>query len=184
MITRFKSLFFGVLPRILRIALLRAKGVGVSWKSSVSWSAEISLMGGAIEIGENTAIDKGAILRTYGGSIRIGANCTVNPYCVLYGHGGLSIGDGVRIATHSVFIPSNHIFQDTTKYIYTQGETMLGIDIGNDVWIGNGVCVLDGVTVGNGVVIAAGSVVNKSLDALSVYAGVPAKKVKTRENKG
>lgn len=141
-------------------------------------------MGGTIEIGENTTIDRGAILRTYGGSIRIGANCSVNPYCVLYGHGGLSIGEGVRIATHSVFIPSNHNFQDTTKYIYTQGETMLGIDIGDDVWIGSGVRILDGVSVGKGVVIAAGSVVNKNLDPLSVYAGVPAKKVKTRENKG
>jgi acetyltransferase-like isoleucine patch superfamily enzyme len=137
-------------------------------------------MGGEIKIGDGTYIDKGAILRAYGGKISIGRMCSVNPYCVLYGHGGLLIEDGVRIATHSIFIPANHIFSDPAVPIYLQGESMLGISIEEDVWIGSGVRVLDGVKIGKGSVVAAGAVVTKTLQPFGVYAGIPAKKISER----
>lgn len=126
-------------------------------------------------------IDSGAILRAFGGNIRIGADCSVNPYCVLYGHGGLKIGDGVRIATQSVFIPSNHNYTDASTFIFKQGETMQGIVVEDDVWFGTGVRVLDGVRIGRGAVIGAGAVVTKDVDPNGVYVGVPARKIGTRE---
>ncbi|MGR6775458.1 DapH/DapD/GlmU-related protein [Sphaerotilus sulfidivorans] len=52
--------------------------------------------------------------------------------------------------------------------------------IGSDVWIGAGSMVMDGVEIGNGTLVAAGSVVTKNLDEYSIYAGVPAKKIKNR----
>ena len=63
---------------------------------------------------------------------------------------------------------------------YKQGETMLGIHIEDDVWIGAGVRVLDGVKIGQGAIVGAGAVVTKSIEKFCVYAGVPAKKIKTR----
>jgi acetyltransferase-like isoleucine patch superfamily enzyme len=59
-----------------------------------------------------------------------------------------------------------------------------GIDerivIEDDVWIGFGSVILSGVRIGQGSVIAAGSVVTKDVQPFSIYAGVPAKKIRDR----
>lgn len=134
-----------------------------------------------ILIGDGTIIQTRAILETGpSGSIRLGAFNSVNPYCVLYGHGGLSTGDYVRIAAHTVIIPANHIFDNPDVPIARQGLTKKGIRIGNDVWVASGCSILDGVEIGDGCVIAAGAVVNRSILPYSVVAGVPAKVIKMR----
>lgn len=108
-------------------------------------------------------------------------NCSLNPYSILYGHGGLTIGNGVRIAAHVVIVPANHIIDDTDRYIYEQGETTKGIVIEDDVWIGAGARVLDGVTISRGCVIAGGAM---STEAYGIYGGIPARKIRNRGNKG
>jgi acetyltransferase-like isoleucine patch superfamily enzyme len=138
---------------------------------------------GKITIGEGTSIQPHAYLRSDDGIISIGRFCTVNPFCVLYGQGGLTIGDYVRIATHTVIVPGNHNFDRVDIPIAKQGNSMLGIVIRDDVWIGAGVYVLDGVEIAEGCVIGAGSVVTKSTDPYGVYVGVPARKVKDRGRK-
>ncbi len=112
--------------------------------------------------------------------MKIGAYCTIQYGCLLYGVGGLEIGDNTRIAAHTVISPMNHIYSDPNIPIWKQGETAIGIKIGNDVWIGNGAKILDGVTIGDGCVIGAGSVVTKSIPPFSVAVGVPAKVIKQR----
>ena len=97
----------------------------------------------------------------------------------MYGIGNLTIGNGVRIATHTVIIPANHNFQRLDTPIYRQGITKKGILINDEVWIGANVSILDGVTIGEHTVIAAGSVVTKSIPDRVVGAGVPCKVVKT-----
>ena len=54
------------------------------------------------------------------------------------------------------------------------------ITIGDDVWVGYGAIILSGVTIGEGSIVAAGSVVTKDVEPYSIYAGVPAKKVRNR----
>ncbi|MDE1489875.1 acyltransferase [Xenorhabdus bovienii] len=56
------------------------------------------------------------------------------------------------------------------------------IHIGNNVFIGVGSIILPGVVIGNNVVVAAGSVVTSNIEDNSVYAGNPAKKIKSIEN--
>jgi acetyltransferase-like isoleucine patch superfamily enzyme len=136
--------------------------------------------GGTIKIGEGTILFQGTIFATYGGDIVIGKNCSFNPYCVVYGHGGLRIGNYVRIATHTVIIPANHVFENRDTPIYNQGITAMGVEIFDNVWIGAGVKILDGVTIESGAVIAAGSVVNKNVKGNSIFGGVPAKFIKAR----
>ena len=53
------------------------------------------------------------------------------------------------------------------------------IVVNDDVWIGCGCRILAGVEIGDRVVIAAGAVVNKNVERNSLYAGVPAKKIKS-----
>lgn len=137
-----------------------------------------------IIIGDGTVIHSRAILETGpGGRIVLGSMNSVNPYCVLYGHGGLTTGDYVRIAAHTVIIPANHIFEDPDRLIARQGLTRKGIRIGRDVWIACGCRILDDVDIGDGSIIAAGAVVNRNVAPFSVVGGVPAKVIKMRRGK-
>ncbi|GAB3654474.1 hypothetical protein GCM10028833_28160 [Glycomyces tarimensis] len=66
----------------------------------------------------------------------MGDHCTVNPYTAIYGHGGVQIGNQVRIATHVVIVPANHVFSDPDQPIHQQGVTSEGITIEDDVPLG------------------------------------------------
>ena len=55
------------------------------------------------------------------------------------------------------------------------------VSIGNGVIISAGAIVLAGVEIGNGAVVGAGAVVTKPLEALGIYAGVPARKLRQRK---
>ncbi len=134
----------------------------------------------SIIIGDHSSVAPYALLMTKGGNIEIGAHCTINPFCVLYGHGGLRIGNGVRIATGTVIITTNHVFADPSVPIYRQGVVSKGICIEDDVWIGANCTILDDVCIGQGAVIAAGAVVNKDVEPYSVVGGVPARLIKRR----
>ncbi len=133
-----------------------------------------------IRIGDNSIVLENAMLLAQGGDINIGNYCSIHPFCVLYGQGGLTIGNCVRIAAHTVIVPANHIFEDHDKPIFRQGSTKKGVVIGDDVWIGTGVKILDGCHVGEGSVIGAGTVLTKSVEPYSVVVGVPGKVVRKR----
>lgn len=133
--------------------------------------------GGKIIIGDNTKILDGVILCTYGNDILIGEKCTINPYTIIYGQGVTQIGNNVLIAAHNMIVSQNHKF-DRNSFIRDSGSSEQGILIDDNVWIAHGCSILDGVKISKGSVIAAGSVLNKSTDEYSVWAGVPAKKIK------
>ncbi|SFU91580.1 Acetyltransferase (isoleucine patch superfamily) [Polaromonas sp. YR568] len=137
---------------------------------------------GSIEIGDNSYIGESAIVHTgkKGGRVEIGTDCTVQAFSIVHGHGSCKIGNGVRIASHTVIIPATHRFDDDTRAIREQGLTKQGITIEDDVWIGTGCMILDGVTIGTGAVVGAGSLVNKSLPARSISVGVPAHPISSR----
>ena len=163
----------------------RARGTNVRFGAMVKLSRGARLSTGnaageLIEIGDDCKISHGAILATYGGWIRLGSNTTVNPYTVIYGHGGTAIGHDVRIATHVVIIPGNHIYNDPCAPIFAQGDTREGIVVEDDVWIGAHATILDGCTVGRGSIIAAGAVVTHDVPPLAVVAGCPARVINHR----
>jgi acetyltransferase-like isoleucine patch superfamily enzyme len=136
--------------------------------------------GGVVKIGAGTVIFPYAMILTYGGNIVIGENCTVNPFTVLYGLGGLTIGNFVRIATHCVVVPANHVFDDPGAPITKQGLIKKGVTIDDDVWIGAGARILDGIKIGKGSVIAAGAVVNTDVRPYTIVGGVPAREIGLR----
>lgn len=66
------------------------------------------------------------------------------------------------------------------KGLDSQYNTVFGygrITIKDNVYIGYGVTILRGVTIGENTIVGACSLVNKSLEPNSVYAGVPAKRI-------
>lgn len=174
------------LAHYLRNTLKRAQlyplGLRTCASTSIAWTVSVDGGGSSclVRVGQHSTLDAGVILRAYGGYIEIGEHCSINPYSVLYGGGSIKIGNGVRIGPHSLIVASNHIFDDTAKYIYQQGETTKGITIEDDVWIGAGAKILDGIIVRKGTVVGAGAVVTKSTECYSVIVGVPAKQISSR----
>ena len=90
----------------------------------------------------------------------------------------ISIGDHVLIAgasfithegAHWVLKGLDPSLKDTFGY----GR----ITICNNVYIGHNCTILRGVTIGENTIVGACSLVNKSLEPNSVYAGVPAKRI-------
>ena len=150
-----------------------------SW---VSWRSVFRVNGGgSITIGRDCQIHPFCMLLTFGGHIQIGDNSSVNPFTIIYGIGGATIGNGVRIAAHSVVIPENHNPGSDETPLWRAGSTKRGIHIEDNVWIGSGVRVLDGVRIGRNAIVGAGSVVTRSVPADTTVAGVPARVIKSRQ---
>jgi acetyltransferase-like isoleucine patch superfamily enzyme len=136
--------------------------------------------GGRITVGKNCEIHPYSMILTYGGEIHIGDNCSLNPFSIVYGYGGVRIGNGVRIAAHTVLVSSSHVVSTDDTPIHESGNTSLGITISDNVWLGAGVSILDGVNIGRNCVVGAGSVVTKSIPDNTTVAGVPARAISNR----
>lgn len=162
-----KKIFIGRNSTICKYAILEVDTIDITESKIV--------------IGDRTLISSFAILRTHGGTITIGDDCFVNSFSALYGHGNLTIGNNCLIGPQVTIIPVNYGYKDRNTPFRQQTPTMKGITIGDDVWIGAGVTILDGCTIGDGCVVGAGAVLTKSIEPYSIVAGVPAKKIATRE---
>lgn len=96
-------------------------------------------------------------------------------------HGTVKIGEYVMMGEDCIVITRNHAYDRTDIPMMMQGfETEKPVTIDDDVWIGDRVTILPGVHIGKGAIVAAGAVVTKDVEAYSVVAGVPAKKIKSR----
>ena len=109
--------------------------------------------------------------------VKIGNDCYVNYFCYFDASDFITIADGTHIAMQCSFITSSHEIGGEERR--AGSNTVAPIYIGKGMWIGANVTILPGVTIGDGCIIAAGAVVNKNCEENSLYAGVPAVKVKT-----
>ena len=131
-----------------------------------TWLAENATVIGNVKIGENCSIWYNAVLRGDVNAITIGNNSNIQ--------------DGVVI--HTLYDKSpkpsqTHIGNDVSV---GHNATIHGAIIEDNCLIGMGATVLDNAVVPEGCIIAANALVlsNAQLEPNSVYAGVPAKKVK------
>lgn len=92
----------------------------------------------------------------------------------------LKIGSDCLIGAYTYITTANHQFKDRNQLIRKQGVYGSDITIGNGVWIGAHVVVLPGTEIGDGAIVGAGAVVNRSIPAYEIWAGVPAKKIGQR----
>ena len=115
--------------------------------------------------------------------VHIGKNCSLlgrpsfgsEPYLISLGDHVMTAGGGkVRFITHE---GAHWVLKGLDKEKYKNTFGYGRITIGNNVYIGANTTFLRGVTVGDNVIIGACSLVNKSLPANGVYAGVPAKRI-------
>ena len=91
----------------------------------------------------------------------------------------VSIGPGVTFVTEEC--ANNGTLINEIPYVHNHLSRKGKITIEDNVWIGANVTILSGVTVGRCTVIGAGCVVLHDLEPFSVYAGVPARKIRSLE---
>jgi carbonic anhydrase/acetyltransferase-like protein (isoleucine patch superfamily) len=132
-------------------------------------------------IGENTFLAENA---TVIGDVVLGRDCSVWFNAVLRGDvNSIRIGNRVNIQDGSVL---HTLYQKSVVEIgddVSIGHNVVvhGAKIENGALIGMGAIVLDHAVIGEGAIVAAGSVVlsGTKVEPGSIYAGVPAKFVKT-----
>jgi carbonic anhydrase/acetyltransferase-like protein (isoleucine patch superfamily) len=118
--------------------------------------SEFAYVVGDVEIGEDSSVWPGAVLRGDLAPIRIGKGTQIEDGCIVHTGIPMNIGDHVHCG-HSVVIHCRRI--------------------GNNVLVGNNATLLDDAEIGDGCFIAAGALVqaNAKIPDHSFVVGVPGK---------
>lgn len=109
--------------------------------------------------------------------IHIGKGTYISYDVRVDGRGPLWIGAGCSLAARVIVITSTHGIGPSSKRAGTLNSSP--VTIGDGSWIGAGAIIMPGVTIGPGCIIGAGAVVTKDCEANGVYAGVPARLVRS-----
>lgn len=113
--------------------------------------------------------------------VKMGENCSIvgkvdfgsEPYLI-------KLGNDVRISNNVSFVTHDggvHVLRNLG--LLENSDKFGTIEIKNNVFIGMNALIMPGVTIGNNCVIGAGSIVTKNIPDNCVYAGIPAKKIKS-----
>jgi len=110
-------------------------------------------------------------------------NIWIGHYSLLDGTGGLSIGEGVQISSHTVIY--THSSQDAIRmmgkhYIKEEATKRLvyklkAVKIGEYTFVGTSSIILPGAVIGKGCIIGAGSLVNGLIPDYTIAQGNPIK---------
>ena len=142
--------------------MIRRLGAKIPRISPSAFVSEAAYIVGDVEIGEESSVWPGAVLRGDFGSIRIGRQTAIEDNCVIHSGspsapvGHVSIGDRVIIG---------------------HGAVLNCRRIGDQVLIGMNATVLHDVEIGNNCIIGAGSLVSQGMKIPddSFVVGVPGK---------
>ena len=117
--------------------------------------SEAAYIVGDVEIGENSSVWPGAVLRADFGKIIIGNNTSIEDNSVVHGAVDVTIGNNTIIG-HGAIVHCHKV--------------------GNNVLVGNNATLLDGAEIGDFCIIGAGSVVapETKIADKSLVLGIPA----------
>lgn len=125
--------------------------------------------------GDNVTISRGVMIRPssyYGGNLGegliVGDNSSFGPDTYVGCAGKIIIGQNVMFGPKCSLFAENHVFDDNSSSIKSQGVIQKGIIIKDNCWIGSNCIILDGVTIGAGCVIGAGTLVSRDVPADTV----------------
>ena len=115
--------------------------------------------------------------------IDIADNVWIGHYCILDGIGGITIEEGVNLASHTCIY--THSSSDAIRLLgrafisipaeQRPGYTLAPVIIGAYTFVGTQSVILPGVSIGKGCIIGAGSLVNKDVPDFAIVGGVPVK---------
>lgn len=136
-----------------------------------------------IEIGANSRIDDFCVVS---GNVQIGSNVHITPMCLIAGgEKGIILEDfvtisyGVKIFTQSDDYHGCSLTNSTIPKKY-KNEKKLKVLLKRHSIVGSGSTILPGVVLEVGVSVGAMSLVTRPTNPWSIYAGIPAVKIKER----
>lgn len=137
-----------------------------------------------ISLGNNVMLGRNTVLSCKDGDILIGNNSNVAQSCFIQSASKVTVGEKVLFGAYCYLMGGgDHKSESAELPIMDQGQTIKGINIGNNSWLGASVNVLDGVNIGRDSIVGSGSVVTKDVEDYTVVVGVPAQKKKDRRKK-
>lgn len=143
---------------------------------NVKLSKFINLYG--CTIGDNTKI--GAFVEVQKGAV-IGKSCKISSHTFICE--GVTIGDNCFIGHGVIFINDNYPRaarpDGSIETDEDWADRFVKTNIGNHVSIGSNVTILGNITIGDGSIIGAGSVVTKDVPTGEIWAGNPARKIRS-----
>lgn len=140
-----------LLPKQARVALMRICGLRIG----------------------DALIFSGSLFRTT--DVQVGNGTFVNHRCLF--DGPVSIGNRVAISSNVTFAGGGHEIGPSSARAGL--HVVRPIVVGDGAWIGANAVILGGVSIAPGCVIGAGAVVTRSTEPDGVYAGVPARRIRT-----
>lgn len=139
-----------------------------------------SLRGHTPQFGNNCFLAENAVVI---GEVKMGDNCTIWYNAIVRGDvHSITIGDNTNIqdgaVVHCTFQKAKTVIGSNVSIAHN--AIVHGCTVEDNVLIGMGAIVMDGAVIGRESVIAAGAVVltGTKVEPGSIYAGMPAKRVK------
>lgn len=137
-----------------------------------------------ITIGSNVRVDDFSILS---GEIKLGSYIHIAAYSALYGKFGITMEDFTGLSPRCTLFSATDDFSGSSlispmvpdAYTNVTGGQIL---IQSFSQIGAGSIIMPNLTIEQGVAVGAMSFVNSNLEAWHIFAGIPAKKIKGRNN--
>ena len=155
-----------------------------SYGEGVLISKKVSFYGAAtISVGNHVRIDDFCILS---GSITLGSHIHIGAYCAMYGSKGIVMEDYTGLSPRcTVFSASDDFSGDflISPMAPVEQTNVKGglVVVKRYSQIGAGSIIMPNLEIGEGVAVGAMSYVNKSLPEWTIYAGVPARKIRERK---
>lgn len=139
-----------------------------------------------IAIGENVRIDDFCVLSAGTGGIEIGSHVHIAVACTLIGAGHIRVGDFCNLSSRVAVYSSSDDYSGASMTNPTIGPSFKRVDdadviLGKHVIVGCGSVILPGANLLDGVAIGALSLVKGDCEDFSIYAGIPARRVKSRK---
>lgn len=166
-------------PEELRQLHLKSVGTNVliSRKCSIYGASDIS-------IGNNVRIDDFCILS---GDITIGNNVHISAYVALYGAMGIVFEDNTGISARATIYSAMDDFSGNFLVgpMHPEGNRNVTggmVKVCRFAHIGAHSMIYPTITIPEGCVVGAMSLVNSNPEPWSIYAGIPARKLKPRSN--
>lgn len=166
------------------VQVLGPKGISLGDRTQIRRNSTIEAhpdRAGSIQVGADCRIKENVWLASYGGKILIGDNVLIGRNTVLHGHGGIAIGSMSMLGPNVTILTAKHGHDvgHNAPPFQLQNESSEPVQIGRNVWLGTDTTVVGGVNICPDVVVAAGAVVVASISEPGIYAGVPAKLVRS-----
>jgi acetyltransferase-like isoleucine patch superfamily enzyme len=169
---QFEAFLYKV--RIVKLKLLYP-GITIDFKTKIEKGCSIICVDGGKLTIINSHISFGTLIKADFKSTLTIRNSFLGRNCVIAAKKQIVINNNCLIAEHVVIRDQDH----STDPLLRNSFSSSPIEIHQNSWIASKATILKGVTIGRNSVIAASAVVKTNVPSSELWAGIPAKKIKS-----